>query len=38
MNLPSVVQSLLALYGFGDRGHTRRRPGPISIGGAHRHL
>lgn len=38
MSLPSVVQSLLALYGFGDRAQTRRRPGPVSIGGVHRHL
>ena len=34
MSFPSVVQSLLALYGFGDRANTpRRRPAPVLIGG-----
>jgi hypothetical protein len=29
----SLIQSLLALYGFGDRGHgPRRRPAPVVIG------
>jgi hypothetical protein len=33
MSFPSVVQSFLALYGFGDRAHApRRRPGPVMIG------
>ena len=33
MSFPSVVQSLLALYGFGERAHApRRRPGPVMIG------
>ena len=33
MSIPSVVQSILALYGFGDRAHApRRRPGPVMIG------
>lgn len=33
MSFPSMVQSLLALYGFGDRGHaSRRRPAPVMIG------
>lgn len=33
MSFPSVVQSLLALYGFGDRANApRRRPGPVVIG------
>jgi len=30
VNLALIVQSLLALYGFGERSrHSRRRPGPI---------
>jgi hypothetical protein len=34
MSFPSVVQSFLALYGFGERGHApRRRPAPVMIGG-----
>ena len=29
----SILQSLLALYGFGNRAHpTRRRPSPVIIG------
>jgi hypothetical protein len=33
MSFPSVVQSFLALYGFGERAHaTRRRPAPVMIG------
>jgi hypothetical protein len=29
----SLIQSLLALYGFGDRAHQpRRRPSPVVIG------
>ena len=29
----SLIQSLLALYGFGDRSHAqRRRPAPVVIG------
>ncbi|WGM30413.1 hypothetical protein KKHFBJBL_00636 [Brevundimonas sp. NIBR11] len=29
----SLIQSLLALYGFGDRSHLqRRRPAPVVIG------
>ena len=33
MSIPSVVQSILALYGFGDRAHgPRRRPDPVMIG------
>ena len=29
----SLIQSLLALYGFGERAHpSRRRPGPVMIG------
>jgi len=29
----SLIQSLLALYGLGDRSHpTRRRPAPVTIG------
>lgn len=29
----SLIQSLLALYGFGDRSNTaRRRPAPVVIG------
>lgn len=29
----SILQSLLALYGFGDRAHlARRRPAPVVIG------
>jgi len=33
MSFPSVVQSFLALYGFGDRTHgSRRRPAPVVIG------
>ena len=29
----SLIQSLLALYGLGDRSHMpRRRPGPVLIG------
>ena len=32
MSLPSVVQSILALYGLGEKGHApRRRPAPILI-------
>lgn len=31
----SLIQSLLALYGFGDRLHPpRRRPAPVNIGRA----
>lgn len=33
MSFPSVVQSFLALYGFGEKGHSpRRRPAPVIIG------
>lgn len=34
MNFPkSLIQSLLALYGFGDRSlASRRRPAPVVIG------
>jgi hypothetical protein len=34
MNFPkSLIQSLLALYGFGDRSQPqRRRPAPVTIG------
>jgi hypothetical protein len=33
MSFPSVVQSFLALYGFGERAHApRRRPAPVMIG------
>lgn len=29
----SLIQSLLALYGFGERGHMpRQRPAPVVIG------
>ena len=29
----SLIQSLLGLYGFGDRTHpSRRRPAPVMIG------
>lgn len=29
----SLIQNLLALYGFGDRSHPqRRRPAPVVIG------
>lgn len=31
----SIIQSLLALYGFGERPHPqRRRPAPVVIGHA----
>jgi hypothetical protein len=33
MSVPSLVQSILALYGLGERGHApRKRPAPIVIG------
>jgi hypothetical protein len=34
MHFPtSILQSLLALYGFGQRAHpSRRRPAPVVIG------
>ena len=29
---PSILQSLLALYGFGAKPSGRRRPAPVTIG------